>query len=124
MRARTGTLLAASAIVASFLGSRAVAAHGRTWLTILGFVAFVVSIAAAAYVLLPKGDLKFTLRGGVLLREQEDVPIKEVERRLAYWLDDYYDSNQDVVERLYKGFRVATAAMLVEAILWLLKLAL
>jgi hypothetical protein len=124
LRARTGTLLAASAIVASFLGSRAVAANGRAWLTILGFVAFVVSIGAAAYVIAPKPGLTFTFRGGVLLREGEGVPLNEVERRLAHWLDEYYDANQNIVERLYIGFRIATWAVLAEAMLWLLKLAL
>jgi len=35
LRARTGTLLTASAVVASFLGSRAVGIGGYTWLTAL-----------------------------------------------------------------------------------------
>jgi len=47
-----------------------------------------------------------------------------VQRRLAHWLDGYYDSNQDIIERLYTGFRIATGAVLAEAMLWLLKLAL
>ncbi len=47
-----------------------------------------------------------------------------MERRLAYWLDAYYDSNQNIVERLYIAFRIATWAVLAEAMLWLLKLAL
>ena len=53
LRARTGTLLTASAIVASFLGGRAVAAPGHAWLTALGFAALAASLAAAAYVLAP-----------------------------------------------------------------------
>jgi hypothetical protein len=124
LRARTGTLLTASSIVASFLGSSAVLHHGRVLLTALGFAAFAVSIAASAYVLMPKKGLNFTLRGSVLLREDEDVPLAELHRRLAYWLDGYYDSNQDTIERLYSVFRVASVAVLVEAMMWLLKLAL
>jgi hypothetical protein len=123
LRARTGTLLTASAIVASFLGGRAVAAPGHAWLTALGFAAFAASLATAAYVLAPHRGLIFTLRGGVLLREEQDVPVPEVHRRLAFWLDGYYDSNQDIIERLYIAFRAATAAVLAEAMLWLLKLA-
>jgi hypothetical protein len=124
LRARTGTLLTASSIVASFLGSSAVVRHGHVLLTVLGFAGFAVSIAASAYVLLPKQGLNFTLRGSVLLREEEDVPLAEVHRRLASWLDGYYDTNQDTMERLYSAFRVATVAVLAEAMLWLLKLAL
>ena len=124
LRARTGTVLTASSIVASFLGSSAVLRHGHVLLTVLGFAAFAVSIAASAYVLLPKQGLNFTLRGSVLLREEEGVPLTEVHRRLAYWLDGYYDFNQDTIERLYSVFRVATVAVLVEAMMWLFKLAL
>jgi len=69
LRARTGTLLTASAVVASFLGSRAVSIGGHAWLTALGFAAFATSISAASYVLLPKRGLVFSLKGGVLLRE-------------------------------------------------------
>jgi hypothetical protein len=124
LRARTGTLLTASSIVASFLGSSAVLRHGHVLLTVLGFAAFAVSIAASAFVLLPKEGLNFTLRGSVLLREEEGLPLAELHRRLAYWLDGYYDSNQDTIERLYSAFQIATVAVLAEAMLWLLKLAL
>ena len=51
-----------------------------------------------------------------MLRDEEGVPLAEVHRRLAYWLDGYYDSNQDTIERLYSAFRVATVAVLAEAI--------
>jgi hypothetical protein len=88
LRARTGTLLTASAIVASFLGSSAVMRHGHVLLTVLGFAAFAVSIAASAYVLMPKRGMIFTFRGSVLLRV-DDVPFAELHRRLAYWLDGY-----------------------------------
>jgi hypothetical protein len=47
---RTGTLLAASSIVASFLGARALD-DGFGTLTVLGLVAFVLSVLASVYVL-------------------------------------------------------------------------
>jgi hypothetical protein len=124
LRARTGTLLTASSIVASFLGSTAVLRHGHVLLTVLGFAAFAVSIAASAYVLLPKQGLIFTFRGSALLRDDADVPLAELHRRVAYWLDGYHDSNQDTIERLYTAFQIATVAVLAEAMLWLFKLAL
>jgi hypothetical protein len=40
LRARTGTLLAASSIVASFLGGRALDAHGFNWESIVALGCF------------------------------------------------------------------------------------
>lgn len=124
LRARTGTLLTASAVVASFLGSTAVSIGGHAWLTALGFAAFATSISAASYVLLPKRGLVFSLKGGVLLREGSGEPLQDVHRRLAHWFDAYSRANQDTIERLYRFFAVATVAVLVEAMLWLLEIAL
>jgi len=76
LRARTGTILAASSLVASFLGARAVAGGGSHygWLTALGFAAFTSSLAAAAYVLWAKSGLVFSLRGTALMRAEDDDP--------------------------------------------------
>jgi hypothetical protein len=88
LRARTGTLLAASSIVASFLGSRA-SDQGSGTLTLLALVAFVVPVAACIYVLAPKDNLIFALRGSVLFEAEYDEPggVPETYRRLAYWLE-------------------------------------
>ncbi len=82
------------------------------------------SISAAAYVLLPKRGLAFSLKGGVLLREGSEEPLPGVYRRLANWFDGYSRANQDTIERLYRFFTVATVAVLAEAMLWLLEIAL
>jgi hypothetical protein len=62
LRARTGTLLAASSLTASFLGALAVqrsATFGA--LDALGLIAMVSSIALCVYVLLPKRGFVFSL---------------------------------------------------------------
>src|SRR5438552_1063258 len=94
LRARTGTMLAASALAASFLGVRA-ADGGERLLAGLAIAAFAASIGSGTYVLLPKPGLIFGLRGSALFeREFEDVTqIGETYRRLAYWLEGYYDDN-------------------------------
>jgi hypothetical protein len=123
LRARTGTMLAASSIAASFLGGQAAGGDSGV-LTVLAVGTFVVSIAALTYVLLPKSDLVFSLRGSVLFEEEfeEAVEPAETYRRLAYWLERYHDANELVVDRLFGYFRVATFAVLLQVVLWVLEI--
>ena len=124
LRARTGTLLAASSIAASFLGAQAARDHTGV-LTFLAVGAFVISVAAATYVLLPKSNLVFALRGTVLFEEefQQGVPLDETHRRLAYWLEEFHAQNQLVIDRLVSLFRVATLAVLLQVVLWVVEIA-
>lgn len=123
LRARTGTLLAASALVASFLGGRVAEAGGGTS-TALALAAFVGSVLASVYVLLPKPSLIFALRGSVLFESEHDDPggLPETHRRLAYWLEGYYDDNQVTVEKMFRLYRVATVAVLLQVLLWVSEL--
>ena len=120
LRARTGVLIAATSIVASFLGARAAESGGRAWLNLLGLAAFAVSILASGYVLLPQQGLVFSLQGSVLLEAESDDPegLPETYRRLAYWLDGYRRANGGTIGRLTFGFGVGAGALVVEAILW------
>jgi hypothetical protein len=54
LRGRTGILLAASALAASFLGESAF--RDASWLAAVALVAFVVSIAASVFVLVPRSN--------------------------------------------------------------------
>jgi hypothetical protein len=123
LRARTGTMLAASSIAASFLGGQAAGADSGV-LTVLAVGMFVASIAALTYILLPKGNLIFSVRGSVLFEEEfeEAVALAETYRRLAYWLEGYHEANQVIVERLFLYFRVATLAVLLQVVLWVLEI--
>lgn len=124
LRARTGTLLAASSLVASFLGARAVADEGNGWLTVLALLVFAGSVAASAYILLPKAGLIFALRGSVLLEAERDDPggLPETYRRLAYWLESYRDENARTVDRLLGMYRAATGAVVIQVTVWTLKI--
>jgi hypothetical protein len=120
LRNRTGTLLAASSLVASFLGSRAIDTGGVSWLFALALTAFGLSVLASIYVLLPKENLIFAIRGSVLFEEEFAEPggLAETHRRLAYWLEGYRDQNQPTVDRLFRRYRWAASAVLVQVILW------
>ena len=90
----------------------------------LAVAAFAGSIAASLYVLLPKPGLIFSLRGSVLFESEfEDATeIGETHRRLAYWLDGYYDENEAVIQSLFKWFRWATIRVLAQVVLWIVEI--
>jgi hypothetical protein len=123
LRNRTGTLLAASSVATSFLGSRSLD-DGLGLLGWLALVAFVVSTVAAAYVLAPKPNLVFALRGTVLFEREVSDPdgVAETTRRLAYWVERYRDANSVVIDRLFVAYRVATFALVADVTLWTLEL--
>jgi hypothetical protein len=120
LRARTGTLLAASSVVASFLGAQAAASPGTSWLTVLGLIAFAVTVFGGLYVLMPRGGLIFALRGSVLLQEEFGEPggLPELHRRLTYWIEGFRDANQRIIDRLFLAFSAAALGVLAEVILW------
>ena len=66
MRERTGVLLAASSLAAAFLGEAAFRDPSPGWSVIVALVAFVASILASVYILMPKANLVFAEVGSVL----------------------------------------------------------
>ena len=85
IRARTGTLLAAQALVASFLGGAAIRAHGFHVLAWLAIVALVVGLGLAAIVLAP-WKLKFALDAKELYRELYPQAVAEADAETLGWL--------------------------------------
>ncbi len=57
LRTRTGTLLTAASLIASFLGGQALARGGLSLWIILALAAFAMSVILCIYVLLPKDGL-------------------------------------------------------------------
>jgi tetrahydromethanopterin S-methyltransferase subunit B len=116
LRARTGVLLAASSLAASFLGQQAFQSPGPRGLVIAALLAFVVSIGMDVFILLPKQGLVFAQTGpglyedGFLIRD--DMP--EVYRRLTYQLHEFWKANDAKIERLIRAFAVAAAVLVVE----------
>lgn len=114
LRARTGTLLTAASLIASFLGGQALAGEGLNVWVGLALVAFGVSVVLCIYVLLPKDGLIFALDEtyGALYEVRNDE--EEVDRRLAYWLQSFRQENHPTVERLTRAFELAGFALLAE----------
>lgn len=116
LRTRTGVLLAASSLAASFLGQQAFQDPSPRGLAVAALVAFVVSIATSVFILLPKKNLIFAEAGAGLYEGlyafRDDIP--EVYRRLAYDLDLFWDSNDMKIEWLTRAYTVAAVALVVE----------
>jgi len=118
VRARTGLVLAASSLAVAFLGRSAIDNADRV-LIALALASFAISVGAAIAVLLPRPNLTFALRGAGVYEGLYDFSgdLDEVYRRLTYDLDRFWDSNDEVVGRLLRWFKLAAAAVVVEVVL-------
>jgi hypothetical protein len=120
LRSRTGLLLAAASLAASFLGREAFAGHPKRGLAILALVAFLLAVGASVYVLLPKtGKFVFAMVGAGLyegLYELKD-DLGEVFRRLAYDLDRFWDDNDVELQKLFRAFRLAAVGLSAEIVI-------
>lgn len=126
LRAHTGALLTATSVVVSFLGTRALTTGHLRVLAFVGLGAFVGSIVLCLYVLLPTAKIESLRQGGDLLGANFDAtdPVTDAYGRLASTYDDLWTLNRPHVQRLGRVFRMASAAILLEVVLWALQLAL
>ena len=124
LRSRTGILLTATALVASFLGARALK-DGLTWLAAPGFLGAFVSIVLSVYVLAPKTNLKFVQ--GVRAYEhfvRVHADLSEAQRTLEYWNQGAWENNQSVIDRLILCFGGSCGTLVMALFLWSLELGL
>lgn len=75
LRARTGVLLAAASLAASFLGTRALEDPPATWLVGMALIGFLVTIGASVHALTPKSGFIFALSGPKLYEEVEILAL-------------------------------------------------
>lgn len=116
LRSRTGTLLTASSLIASFLGAQAIARNGLSLWIVLALAAFGASVILSIYVLLPKEGLIFALDAPETYEALYDVKDDEAElqRQLAYWLQSFRQANHATIRRLTGAFQLAALALLTE----------
>jgi hypothetical protein len=118
LRARASVVLAASSLAVTFLGGRGFGGPGPVALAVLALLSFVVSVSAAAFVLLPRYDLKFSVSAsGVIsnLAEFRDDPGGLL-ARAADFFDRLWEQNVPVVHRLGQVLSVAVAALGIEVL--------
>jgi len=126
LRARTGALLTATSVVVSFLGARALTTIHLRGLAFLGLGVFVFSLVLSLYVLLPTKKIKSLAAGGDLFgsTHQQRDPATEAYQRLAETCDRISVTNESHIETLGRVFTLASAAIVIEVLLWGLQLAL
>jgi hypothetical protein len=120
LRTRAGTLLAAASISGSFLG----VTHGTLdAVAVLALVAYLVSVSAAIYTLMPH-RLSTEFRGKVLLdvsREAEATDEEAYEAAVG-WLEVTRGENAGVLDDLTRWYVAAAVALGVEVVLWIVAL--
>jgi len=125
LRQRTGTLLAAAALTASFFGAAALGRDGVVAPVVLAGVALAVTVLSGLYVLYPH-ELEFSVDARRLyddLEGDQDDPDRLL-IRLGFGLRDSRERNGMVVDRLARCLAIAAIALVVQIAFWTWALAL
>ncbi len=116
IRGRTGILLAASALAASFLGDTAFR-DPEPAVAIAALLGFVASVGASVFILVPRANqFVFAVSGPnvyVELFEFRDAS-EEIYRRLGYDFDRFWSENDRRMQPLFRAYRVGAAALVAE----------
>jgi len=124
MRAGAGILLAAGSLIASFLGSESLSRGGLTLIAWLAIAAFVMSMLATLYVLLPKPSLRFSVSSTDVQPTLPEAPAPhEVHASVARLGAALYGRNAPVVWRAQIVYVVAVVAVVAQVFLWVSQLA-
>jgi hypothetical protein len=78
--------------------------------------AFLVTMLAAVYVLLPRKRFVFALIGSAVYEHFYGLEQEEVHRRLAYDLDRFWEQNDLQIVRLRQGVELAAFGLIVEVL--------
>lgn len=126
VRSRTAIVLAASAVVISFLGGQALRQDGWSIIIGLAFLAFGGTLALGAGVLWPiKGGWRFRADATVILEDFADAdppPDVSARRHVAVSLQRASELNAVRLDRLYLGFQLACLGLGVQTVLWVIVL--
>jgi len=127
LRTRAGVVVAAAAIVSSFLGGQALrSGDDFTIWSLLAIAALAVVGVAAILVLWPTGGWVFANRADTLLsgyiEDEEPATIDDMHTHIAEFNQKHLDKNRAKLTKRYIGFQVACGALACEVIFWLIDL--
>lgn len=125
LRQRTGTLLGAAALTASFFGAAALGRDGVGTPVVLAGIALAVTVLSGLYVLYPH-RLEFSSDARRLydhLTPDRDEPDR-LHVRLAFGLRDTRQRNQRRADQLARCLAVAAGALVIQIACWAWALAL
>lgn len=119
LRNRAGIVLAAASVTASFLGAQTIQrGNGLGALETLALVSLAGSICFSVYVLLPKQGFVFSVSAPRVYEELYGEGGEEAQRRLIYWLEGYWQQNQEKIEVLGQHFFAAALALIAQFVFW------
>ncbi len=125
LRGRASNVLGAAAIAAAFLGGQALD-EGRDFAgwTYVAMGCLTVALASALVVLWPHKGWRFTVNAQRFLADYAEdgksAPLSELQRDLALNLHSEYEANDERLRWLYRATMVATVAVFLEVLCWLL----
>jgi hypothetical protein len=118
LRARTGVLLAASALAASFLGDAGFARSVPPSL-LAALIACAATIAASVFILVPRRhQFVFGVAGAEVFAWLYDAKddVGEMHRRLVYELQRLWEANDARLQPLFRAYRFAAGMLVVEVL--------
>ncbi|HYM55001.1 MAG TPA: hypothetical protein VES97_06540 [Solirubrobacteraceae bacterium] len=125
LRQRTGTLLAAAALTASFFGAAALGHDGLAAPVVFAGIALAATVLSGLYVLYPH-ELEFSVDARRLyddLAPDQNDPDRLL-LRLAFGLRDTRERNGGAVDWLARCLALAAVALIVQIACWTWALAL
>ena len=125
LRQRTGTLLGAAALTASFFGAAALGRDGVALPVVLAGIALAVTVLSGLYVLYPH-KLQFSSDARRLydhLAPDRGDP-ERLHLRLAFGLRDAREQNGQRVDQLLRCVAIAAGALVIQIACWTWALAL
>lgn len=120
LRARAGTLIAGSSLVAALLGTPAIKNDAASCAVVVGFLTFFVVLALALAILWPY-QMIFRQSPEVILRNADkgfDYPT--MQRYLAMNLEGHHDANEDTLRNLNWCVAAGCLFLFIETVAWLL----
>ncbi|HEX8743952.1 MAG TPA: hypothetical protein VF712_12535 [Thermoleophilaceae bacterium] len=129
LRSRTGLLLTGASVATSFLGAEALSRDGELGtLGGLAVLAFLAVVGLCLWIVVPRRKAwRLVLGAKVLLEDWADEPrcgdANAMKRFVATTLEENYDLNEALLDRLYRVFSLGAGALGAEVLLWTMKLA-
>jgi hypothetical protein len=123
IRSRTGVLLAAASICASFLGSKALERHASVIVIVLALTALVMTLLLGILVLTVRERLVFSVSGSELHNRLLVVRTRADQHRyLAEWLTAAWNRNEPSIRSINARLRAMAGALAIQMVLWSLAL--
>lgn len=125
LHTRAGLVLSAAAITSSLFAAQVLRHGSPSCLTWNALAVFVVVGVAALYVLWPRHGWRFSNNVPKLLSvwvDKENASIDVMRREVAEFNQGAISDNQELLGRLYLAFQIASGALGIEVVLWLIDL--